>query len=118
MIVKFKKSKKYRNLISNKAYIAYAIGLKSNELLVSIKDNDADLIFCPIDEFEMINQDIPPDWKITISDQGDVYLEPKEFVENFWDNLYSEDDSIARSALYKAEKKINIFHRDRTGTTL
>lgn len=112
MICRFIGSPKYRDLLENKEYFAYAIYLKPDEQLISVKDEDGELSLYPLEEFQIINSDIPPDWSFYISEKSFIYLQPNEFFDGFWD-LYVEEDPKALSALYKAEKKIRIFHQEK-----
>jgi hypothetical protein len=62
--------------------------------------------------FEIINDNIPPDWVFRKSNFTNAFfLEPKEFIGDFWDN-YHDDNPDSIKIFQEVEKKIKLFHDD------
>lgn len=62
-----------------------------------------------IECFDIVDSKIPQNWTFRIANCGSVFLEPQEFIGDFWDNYYNEDDD-AQEILMKIKKEMKTFH--------
>lgn len=93
MIVKFKENKQGW-LIKDKLYVVLSISFFYNEsaALITIKSEDADIpILCPINEFEIIEPKINPNWIFSNYSDGRYSIQPLEFSGDFWEKFHDED---------------------------
>lgn len=117
MIVKFKANQKpYTGwLIKDKLYVVLGISFDCDEHspTITIKTEDADIpaIF-NLDEFEIIDPSISPNWVMTVHSPTRYSIRPKAFVGDFWGDFHDADphaEEIFWKVYKELEKELALF---------
>ena len=127
MIVKHNKTREGwtgRTLTLEKEYAVIGIIEEPYEGSVTIRNDQGTPAIYSLALFEVINNTIPPDWKIEFRGKNDFTLSPAAFKavkKEFWSDYFESDpETKAKAAQIVDEeiKKINSFHENGNGNTV
>jgi hypothetical protein len=103
-----------RSLTLGKKYIVFGIDFRPNSLeyptkLGLISDSDGTPCLFELNFFDVVNEEIPPDWVFTHLGDGYYRLCPKEFTGDFWDRFH-DADTLAEEEFQEVRKKLEKFY--------
>jgi hypothetical protein len=98
------KQEKSNYLTVGKVYVVLSVGISKREMFVRLNGNDLSPGLFSIDNFEIIDNSLPSNWRID-NDNGFVTLAPEKWqVSGFWERFY--DDEIKEMEDFRTECEI------------
>jgi hypothetical protein len=105
-----------RVLIMGKEYSVIEVIEQPYEVEVRLKDEQGTPGIFPLALFEVIDNSIPPDWKIEFFGKNDFRLSPTAFKtkNELWEDYFEGDSETKAKAIQIVEEeieKIDSFHK-------